>query len=63
VRTDHLSLAGQPLTAESLQRADCVVVATAHSGIDYDLILQHAPLIVDTRNVYKGRRDPRIARL
>jgi UDP-N-acetyl-D-glucosamine dehydrogenase len=63
VRTDHLSLAGQPLTAESVKRADCVVVATAHSGIDYDMILQHAPLIVDTRNVYKGRRDPRIARL
>src|SRR5207302_1174636 len=31
-------------------RADCVVVVTAHSGIDYDQLVASAPLVVDLRN-------------
>ena len=42
-----------PLTAVSLQQADCVVVVTNHAAFDYPLIAQHAPLIVDTRNALK----------
>jgi UDP-N-acetyl-D-glucosamine dehydrogenase len=42
-----------PLTAVSLQQADCVVIVTNHAAFDYDLIAQHAPLIVDTRNALK----------
>ena len=34
-------------TAEA---ADCVVIVTAHSGIDYDDLVQKAPLVVDLRN-------------
>jgi UDP-N-acetyl-D-glucosamine dehydrogenase len=30
--------------------ADCVVVVTAHSGIDYDQLVASAPLVVDLRN-------------
>jgi UDP-N-acetyl-D-glucosamine dehydrogenase len=30
--------------------ADCIVIVTAHSGIDYDALVQRAPLIVDFRN-------------
>jgi UDP-N-acetyl-D-glucosamine dehydrogenase len=30
--------------------ADCVVIVTAHSGIDYDDIVERAPLVVDLRN-------------
>jgi UDP-N-acetyl-D-glucosamine dehydrogenase len=29
---------------------DCVVVVTAHSGIDYDALVDRAPLVVDFRN-------------
>ena len=43
-----------PLTRESLASADCVLVATNHTAYDYDFILEHARLIVDTRNVYPG---------
>jgi UDP-N-acetyl-D-glucosamine dehydrogenase len=30
--------------------ADCVVIVTAHSGIDYDELVKQAPLVVDLRN-------------
>jgi UDP-N-acetyl-D-glucosamine dehydrogenase len=30
--------------------ADCVVIVTAHSGIDYDALVAQAPLVVDLRN-------------
>jgi UDP-N-acetyl-D-glucosamine dehydrogenase len=41
------------LTAVSLQQADCVVIVTNHAAFDWALIMQHAPLIVDTRNALK----------
>ena len=41
-----------PLTKDSLSSCDCVLLATDHSAYDYDFILKHAPLIVDTRGVY-----------
>ncbi len=40
-----------PLTAERLKAADCVMVVTDHSAIDYDLVKRHARLVVDTRHV------------
>jgi UDP-N-acetyl-D-glucosamine dehydrogenase len=63
VETEHLKLSHRPLTPEVLREADCVVVATGHSGVDYDAVLKHSRLIVDTRNVFKGRRDQKITRL
>jgi UDP-N-acetyl-D-glucosamine dehydrogenase len=30
--------------------ADCVVIVTAHSGIDYNALVMQAPLVVDLRN-------------
>ena len=32
-----------------------LVVITDHKAVDYDLVLEHAPLIIDTRGVYRGR--------
>ena len=34
-----------------LAEYDCVLIATNHDIVDYDLVRQHAQLIVDTRNV------------
>jgi len=42
------------LTAEFLAGVDCVLIATAHSAYDYEFIVRHAPLVVDTRNATKG---------
>ena len=38
------------LTPESLAQTDCVVIVTNHDAIDWQVLAQHAPLIVDTRN-------------
>lgn len=48
------NLASTPLTAETLAAVDCVLVATDHSAYDYEFILRHADLLVDTRNVFAG---------
>ena len=44
----------QPLTPELLAEQDAVVVVTDHSSIDYDLVLEHADCIIDTRGVYRA---------
>ena len=40
------------LTSSPLEPAavDCIVIVTAHSGIDYDDLVARAPLVVDLRN-------------
>lgn len=38
------------LTANCIQEYDCVLIATDHVGVDYDLVLKNAKLIVDTRH-------------
>jgi UDP-N-acetyl-D-glucosamine dehydrogenase len=43
-----------PLTKEALKKYDCVVVATDHTCYDYQFILKHALLVVDTRNAMHG---------
>ncbi len=40
----------RPLTAKFLSSQDCVLISTDHSDYDYEFIVQHAPLVVDTRN-------------
>jgi UDP-N-acetyl-D-glucosamine dehydrogenase len=40
-------LVSAPLEAGS---TDCVVIVTAHGGIDYDELVERAPLVVDLRN-------------
>jgi UDP-N-acetyl-D-glucosamine dehydrogenase len=47
-------LASEALTDEALSAADCVVIVTDHSEIDYGRVCQLAPLIVDTRNALNG---------
>lgn len=44
-----------PLTAETLGRYDCVVIATDHSLYDPEFIVENSRLIVDTRNLIKDR--------
>ena len=38
------------LTPEFLAGQDCVLIAPNHSTFDYEGIVRHAPLILDTRN-------------
>jgi UDP-N-acetyl-D-glucosamine dehydrogenase len=48
---DGKTVHSSPLTPERLQAADCVMVVTDHTAIDYRLVRQHARLVVDTRHV------------
>jgi len=62
---EHASLAGRqsmPLTPETLRRYDGVLIATDHDDVDYRLVVAHARLVVDTRNVCErlGLVNPRI---
>lgn len=45
-----------PLTPEYLAGQDCVLIATDHSAYDYEFIVRHAPLVVDTRNATRNVR-------
>ncbi|MCX7681770.1 MAG: nucleotide sugar dehydrogenase [Anaerolineae bacterium] len=49
-----IALESVPLTPQELAAADCVVIVTNHRAIDYTSVVQHAPLIVDTRNATAG---------
>jgi UDP-N-acetyl-D-glucosamine dehydrogenase len=52
-------MTSQDMTAEYLSAQDCVVIATDHSAYDYDFIVRHARLVVDTRNATKTVKDGR----
>lgn len=45
------------LTSQALKKYDAVVILTDHSSYDYDLIIKHSRLIVDTRNAIKQRHQ------
>jgi len=51
------------LDAKALEDSDLTLIVTAHAGIDYGLVVEHAPVIVDTRNALKGRSASHIWRL
>lgn len=53
-RSHDLHLDSVPLTPETLAGADCVLIVTNHSCIDYQMVLDHASLIVDSRNACAG---------
>jgi UDP-N-acetyl-D-glucosamine dehydrogenase len=55
--TFHLD--SQPLTPETLEGADCVVIVTDHSAFDYQMIVTRSHLLIDTRN---ATRDVRFGR-
>ncbi len=54
VRKYSFNLKSTDLTAETLASMDCILLATDHSAYDYRFILDHADLIVDTRNGFNG---------
>ncbi|MGE5760827.1 MAG: nucleotide sugar dehydrogenase, partial [Gemmatimonadota bacterium] len=57
---DGVDLTSVPFTADTLRAADCVVIVTDHSSIDYGLIAREAKLVVDTRHALPtdSRRTP-----
>jgi len=58
---------GMAMSSSPLEPAayDCVVIVTDHSSIDYDRLLDEAPLVVDLRNATgaNGRRSDKVWKL
>src|SRR5207248_10488651 len=58
LKEDGVNLTSVPLNADTLRGADCVMIITDHSSVDYQLVKRHARATVDTRHVLpreKGR--------
>jgi UDP-N-acetyl-D-glucosamine dehydrogenase len=62
---DDWEMDSVPDVMQAVADADCVVIITNHSDYDYDAILEHASMIVDTRNALdrKGLNNPKVVRL
>ena len=67
VTRDHPTLGGRrstPLTPENLAAIDAVLIATDHDNVDYRRVVDHAPIVVDTRNACHraGLAHPKIVK-
>jgi len=59
IRLNGVTYESRNLTSKLLSQADCVVIATDHSSYDYDFIVRHARLVIDTRNATKRVKNGR----
>lgn len=62
IATEGLELLAEELLPAA-EQADCVVIVTDHSNIDYAALVEHSGLIFDTRNALKGMASPKIVKL
>jgi len=53
MRKYRFELESVPVSSETLSQYDAVLIATNHDAFDYDMIREHARLVVDTRGVYR----------
>ncbi|MBW3541130.1 MAG: nucleotide sugar dehydrogenase [Planctomycetes bacterium] len=51
---DVPEMTSSELTPEFLAAQDCVLIATDHTAYDYDVIVQHARRVLDTRNATRN---------
>jgi len=58
-REHDLRMKSVPISPASLRKYDAVLVATDHSAYDYDAIVRHSKLVIDTRNATAGVRSGR----
>jgi len=58
-----LKLQSSALTAELLDDVDGVILCAPHSAVDYDLVVNRAPLILDTCNALKAHQSPNVVPL
>lgn len=54
IKAGKHSLCSTELSEELVKSVDCVIIATDHSSIPLEFIVQHSSLVYDTRNVTKG---------
>lgn len=62
-RKYDFALTSIPLTETTLAQADCILLATDHDAYDPTIILQHAKLIVDTRDFFPAASPEAVGKL
>lgn len=62
MREHSFDLSSVPVTAQTLPDYDAVLLLTDHSDFDYDMIAEHAKLLIDTRGKYRGLSTDNIKR-
>lgn len=60
---EGFDLRSTPLTETAVAAADCVVIVTNHSCLDWNMIAAQAPLIVDARNALPDEVNGRVVPL
>ena len=55
MRDHHFNLESVKVSPERIKDFDCIVLATDHDNFDYNMILNNARLIIDTRGRYKEK--------
>jgi UDP-N-acetyl-D-glucosamine dehydrogenase len=56
---EDVTLSSVPLDAATVRGADCVVIVTDHSALDYEMVAREAQALVDTRHVIASRQKGR----
>lgn len=59
MRHHDLKLASVTLDEATLQATDLVLIATDHTDVDYNAVVRHAPLVLDTRNATRNVAEHR----
>ena len=54
---DFSYLSSVPLNVETLNAADLVLITTDHTIVDYQMVVDHSHIVVDTRNATKRVRE------
>lgn len=62
MREHRFELTSVPLSPDTVASYDAVVLLTDHSDVDYDMVRDHARLLVDTRGKYRGQSALSICR-
>lgn len=57
MRRYNFQLDSVELTPENLSQYDAVVITTDHSSYDYEFVVQHSQLVIDTRNATRNVTD------
>jgi UDP-N-acetyl-D-glucosamine dehydrogenase len=55
-RITPVTLKSIDLTESAIKSADCILILTDHSNIDYDWVAKKGKVVVDTRNAIKSRK-------
>ncbi len=58
LQIDDRYLENHELDQDLVEAADCVIIATAHTVHNWEWVVQHSRLVVDTRNATNGFADP-----